>query len=44
MTPISSSGMAAREMVDTIVGEVEQFSGEAEQSDDLTLLTIRYQP
>ncbi len=36
--------MAPKEMVDTVIAEVEQFAGATEQSDDLTLLAIRYTP
>lgn len=38
------SGMAPREIVDTVVGEISQYAGETKQSDDMTLLAIRYQP
>ena len=38
------SGMAPRKIVDTVVGEVSQYAGETKQSDDMTLLAIRYQP
>jgi sigma-B regulation protein RsbU (phosphoserine phosphatase) len=33
-----------KEIVSTVIAEVEQFAGPTEQSDDLTLLVIRYTP
>lgn len=33
-----------QEIVSTVIAEVEQFAGPTEQSDDLTLLVIRYTP
>ena len=36
--------MSPKELVDTVIAEVEQFAGDTEQSDDLTLLAIRYTP
>ena len=38
------SGMVPRKIVDTVVGEVSQYAGETKQSDDMTLLAIKYQP
>lgn len=39
----SSTGKRPRELVDNIKQSVSEFVGEAEQSDDLTMLAIRYQ-
>ena len=36
-------GLRSRQMVEKIKGSVESFVGEAQQSDDLTMLAIRYQ-
>lgn len=38
------SGMKPKEIVSHLVNEVKQFAGPTEQSDDLTLLVIRYKP
>ncbi len=38
------SGMKPKENVSRLVSEVKQFAGTTEQSDDLTLLVIRYKP
>ena len=38
------TGMTPKELVDKVIAEVEQFTGDTEQSDDLTLLAIRYTP
>ncbi len=37
-------GMSPKEMVDAVIAEVAQFGGDTEQSDDLTLLAVRYTP
>ena len=34
--------MAPKDILDTITLNVHQFVGDAEQSDDLTMLVIRY--
>jgi sigma-B regulation protein RsbU (phosphoserine phosphatase) len=36
--------MSPKEIVDAAIAGVEQFAGDTEQSDDLTLLAIRYTP
>lgn len=38
------SGMAPKEMVDTVISEVQRFAIHTEQSDDLTMLAICYRP
>ena len=38
------AGMSPKEIVDAAIAEAEQFAGATEQSDDLTLLAIRYTP
>jgi len=38
------TGMSPKEMIDTVIAEVKEFTGPTEQSDDLTLLAIRYTP
>ena len=40
----SCAGMAPKEMVSTIVSEVKRYAERTKQSDDLTLLSIRYNP
>ena len=35
-------GMAPKELIDDIIGDVKRYAGHTEQSDDLTLLAIRY--
>lgn len=38
------SGQTPRQIVDAVVSEVSEYAGTTEQSDDMTLFAIRYQP
>ena len=38
------SAMDPKQLIETVIARVGQFSGDTEQSDDLTLLAVRYSP
>ena len=40
----TNSGQDVRQLVDTVIASVKTYAGEAEQSDDLTVLVIHYEP
>lgn len=41
---ISSLSAAPQELIETMTGAVQQFVGDTEQSDDITMLAIKYKP